>query len=256
MRNGHGTPIWYELISRDPLVARRFYGAAVGLAALNVFPRAAFAPTLAAVTTVLLLAAAPSALAGSVSYAGSFVNDDDSFRLNLTLGVPETLVMQTLSYGGGVDSHGKPVVAGGFAPVLSLFDASGLLLQIVSPESPGALGGTIPVDPISGFAWDAVLSAALPVGKYTLVLTQDGNAPNGPTLADGFAMTGSHDYTGQNVLGQSGLRFMNADLTQRTGHWALELSPASVVPEPDAAALLAAGLLTLGALRRRQRSAR
>jgi len=235
---------------------RRLYGAVVRLSALDDFPRAAFAHALGVLTTMLLLAAAPSALAGSVSYASSFVNDDDGFTLNLTLGVAETLVTQTLSYGAGVDGHGKAVVAGGFAPVLSLFDASGLLLQIVSPESPGALGGTIPVDPISGFAWDAALSAALPAGKYTLVLTQDGNAPNGPTLADGFAMTGSHDCTGQNMLGQSGLRFINADLTQRTGNWALEVSPANVVPEPNAAALLAAGLLTLGALTRRRRSAR
>jgi len=30
MSNRHGTPIWYELMSRDPLAARRFYGAVVG----------------------------------------------------------------------------------------------------------------------------------------------------------------------------------------------------------------------------------
>jgi predicted enzyme related to lactoylglutathione lyase len=30
MSDAHGTPIWYELMSRDPLVARRFYGAVVG----------------------------------------------------------------------------------------------------------------------------------------------------------------------------------------------------------------------------------
>lgn len=30
MRNPHGTPIWYELLSKDPLAARRFYQAVVG----------------------------------------------------------------------------------------------------------------------------------------------------------------------------------------------------------------------------------
>lgn len=30
MRNPHGTPIWYELLSKDPLAARRFYSAVVG----------------------------------------------------------------------------------------------------------------------------------------------------------------------------------------------------------------------------------
>lgn len=30
MRNRHGTPIWYELMSKDPAAARRFYGAVVG----------------------------------------------------------------------------------------------------------------------------------------------------------------------------------------------------------------------------------
>lgn len=30
MSDRHGTPIWYELMSKDPLAARRFYGAVVG----------------------------------------------------------------------------------------------------------------------------------------------------------------------------------------------------------------------------------
>jgi hypothetical protein len=30
MSNRHGTPIWYELMSKDPLAARRFYAAVVG----------------------------------------------------------------------------------------------------------------------------------------------------------------------------------------------------------------------------------
>ena len=30
MRNRHGTPIWYELMTRDPLAARRFYAAVAG----------------------------------------------------------------------------------------------------------------------------------------------------------------------------------------------------------------------------------
>jgi predicted enzyme related to lactoylglutathione lyase len=30
MSDGHGTPIWYELMSKDPLAARRFYAAVLG----------------------------------------------------------------------------------------------------------------------------------------------------------------------------------------------------------------------------------
>ena len=35
MRNRHGTPIWYELMSKDPQAARRFYGAVGGVFTLT-----------------------------------------------------------------------------------------------------------------------------------------------------------------------------------------------------------------------------
>lgn len=200
------------------------------------------------------LVAAPGARAGTVSYSGSFSDDDERYSLGLSFAVAQTLSARTFSYGGGVNGGAVAIVAGGFAPVLSLFDAAGLLLQVASGSAAVCGSGVGAVDPLSGFCWDVGFSAALLAGDYTLVLTQDANLPFGPTLADGFSMTGSPDYTGLAYLGLPGLRFINVDGTQRDGHWALDVN-ATAIPVPSSVALLAAGLLAFGATVRRCRSA-
>jgi hypothetical protein len=104
------------------------------------------------------------------------------------------------------------------------------------------------VDAASTFCWDAGFTAALTAGNYTLVLSQDGNGPNGPTLADGFSRTGTPDYTGQDYLGVTGRRFVNADLGQRDGHWAFEAASAALAPVPEPAnwALMVSGIAMIG----------
>ena len=198
------------------------------------------------------LVVAPAARADTVSYSGSFSDDDERFSLGFSFVAAQTLVARTFSYGGGVNGDAQVIGAGGFAPVLSLFDATGLLLQIASGSAADCLSGVGAVDPASGFCWDVGLSAALAAGDYTLVLTQDANLPFGPSLADGFSMTGSPDYTGLAYLGLPDLRFINVDGSQRDGHWALDVN-ATAIPVPSSVALLAAGFLAFGATVRRCR---
>jgi hypothetical protein len=171
------------------------------------------------------------ASAGTAHHSGSFAQDDDTFSVGFTLLAGETVLADTSSF-----------AAGGFAPVLSLFDAGGQLLQLDVGSSHSCSG-------TGSFCWDAHLAASLTAGNYRLVLTQDGNTPLGPTLADGFTMTGQPDYTGLNYLGQPGLHFINVDGSARTGDWAFALQAASV-PEPGVALMLAAGLGLLAWRRR------
>ena len=208
----------------------------------------------AAAACLLALVCAPAVQAGTASYTGSFSDDDERYSLSFSFAAADTLIARTFSFGGGVNGAAAAVAAGGFAPVLSLFDAAGLLLQTVSGSAAVCGSGIGAVDPATGFCWDAGFSAALSAGDYTLVLTQDANLPFGPTLADGFSMTGSPDYTGLAYLGLPDLRFINVDGTQRDGHWALDVN-ATAIPVPSSVALLAAGLLAFGATVRRCRSA-
>ncbi len=207
---------------------------------------------LAAAACLSALVGAPLAQAGTASYSGRFSADDQRFSRDFNFAAADTLSARTFSYGGGVNGDAAAIAAGGFAPVLSLFDAAGLLLQAVSGSAAVCGSGVGAVDHVSGFCWDAGFSAALAAGHYKLVLTQDANLPFGPFLANGFSMTGSPDYTGLAYLGQPGLRFINVDGSQRDGHWALDVS-AAAIPEPGGLALTSGGLLALAALVRRRR---
>ena len=172
------------------------------------------------------LLAAGAAQADTFHFSGTFTADDGLALLVVDVpGLVSTpltaLTALTLSF-----------AQGGFAPVLSLFDGQGFLLQAGAPADPGACcEQRLAVD-------------ALP-GHYTLVLSQQGNYP-GATLADAFSNAGQAHYTAAyDPLLRPNATFIDIDQTQRSGFWALDLTVAgavAVVPEPAAGWLLAAGL--------------
>jgi hypothetical protein len=204
---------------------------------------------------VLALAGLPSAAqAGGSSFSGSFFNDDQLATFVIDLPLAGDIIAQTLSYAGGINGSGKVIPAGGFAPVLTLFDGEGNdVFGNVGSSNACPLGGS--------FCWDAAFTyAGAPAGHYTLVLSQDGNNAAGQ-LADGFSMSGQPHYTAQYAGFPDDARFtfIQVDGTRRTGAWALDLSaPGTVtaVPEPSGEALLWAGMAGMAAVawaRRRQR---
>lgn len=184
-----------------------------------------------ACTATLTLALPAASLAAPTTHSGAFTRDDDLFVLDFTLAGTSQVRGVTTSF-----------AQGGFAPVLSVFGAGGLLVQAVgSSRSCGADSGA--ADPATGFCWDALFDTTLSGGDYTLVLSQDDNLALGDALADGFTHDGQADYTGVIFLGQPGARFINADGSPRTGQWSLDWTIETLhVPEPATLALLLAAL--------------
>lgn len=180
--------------------------------------------TIRILSLALLIAAhMPAAV---LSYSGIFGADDDLAFVNFNVDSPGTVEIRTLSAANG-----------GFDPYLSLFDANGIqLLLDLNEDEPGC--GCL----------DSLITLTTP-GNYILALTQSGNFPVGPTLADGFSQQGNGNFTGGPFLDIFG--------DTRTGDWELEINgpvsaPNNQVPEPATAALLAAGLSALALARNRR----
>jgi len=211
-----------------------------------------FRASVLAAWAIVGLLSASAAQAGSGFWQGLFTQDDQLLSIGLDLTAVDTLTVTTFSYGGWA-APGGGIAAGGFAPVLALFDGASNLLQIAA-GSANACGGADngAMDPSSGFCWDAHFSApGLAAGHYTVVLSQDGNTPLGPTRADGYLMAGTPDYTSI-FNGVPGSRFIEVTGQARTGSYALGISTlTSPVPEPGTLLMLALGLASLGLLRRR-----
>src|SRR5581483_9348833 len=136
--------------------------------------------------TIALLGAG-TARAGVISFQGSFVHDDDVQYFNFSLLTAGSIDLLTWSYGGGINAAGDTIAAGGFDPYLSLFDASGAQLLTAVDDN----GSCPPLHAANGNCFDAELALPLPAGAYTVALTESGNFPNGPTLADGFSASGT-----------------------------------------------------------------
>jgi MYXO-CTERM domain-containing protein len=201
------------------------------------------------------------AQAGTMSYAGQFNVDNDKWVLPFTLSVSGTVSWQTFSYSGGVNAAGDLIGAGGFAPVVSLFDANGGFVL----DDRGATDGCS----TSGASdcWDAALTlAGMAAGPYTLVLTQDNNVFIGGTwgsLSDPAAFvydgTGNEHYTASICNADPSATFVPyTDCTQtRSNAWALDLSTPDAtagnpIPEPASMGLVLAALGLAGAASRRR----
>ncbi|MEO8594948.1 MAG: DVUA0089 family protein [Candidatus Solibacter sp.] len=208
----------------------------------------------------LLSAPSAPALAGPlyVHFSGNFTQDDDRADFLFTIASPATVELRSWSYAGGPDLQANPVPRGGFAPVLSLFDGAGNLLAY---DNGGSVGGTAPrdcstgaraQDVVSDLCLDAYTQAALgSAGSYRVVVTEQDNLPNGPTLADGFALSGAGDFTGG--------PFIDAGGNPRSAYFYFTIGPvdaaqAASAPEPAPLWLLASGLGLV--LQRRMRASR
>ena len=202
---------------------------------------------------LIALAISPASIvAATLSFEGSFTHDDDIQQIVFMMASPGDVTLRTWSFAGGTNVLGHTIPAGGFAPILALFDAAGNFMTEDSSASISDCGPRA-ADPVSTFCWDAYLHLGLSAGSYIVALTQDDNFPNGPTLSDGFKRAGEGDFTGPNFLGAPGA-FILVDGSQRSAFWAVDLvivNDATQVPEP--AGFQAVGLcaLLLLALRRR-----
>ncbi|MDE3167813.1 MAG: PEP-CTERM sorting domain-containing protein, partial [Acidobacteriota bacterium] len=174
---------------------------------------------------------------------------------------------------GGTNAAGNTILAGGFDPILSLFDGTGgltassiLLTQNDNgPQCPLGSPACVNIDPATGSAFDSLLTlTGLNVGgTYDLVLSQGDNSANGPNYGAGFLEAGNGNFTAS-IYPCGGTSFCDSNLAQRNGQWAVDIvgvgTAADItgggVPEPGSLFLLGSGLAAAGLLRRKRNSNR
>jgi len=190
----------------------------------------------------LLLAAVVSgsaiampAHATDFSFTGSFTTANDVQQFNFTVGAPSIVTLRTWSYAGGTNAASTLIPQGGFDPILSLFNSSGLLIA----ENDDGGCGSVATDSVTGNCWDTYLSQNLAAGDYTVAISAFSNFALGPNLANGFEGGGS--FSG------------------RTVNWAFDIlnvngaALGGAVPEPATWAMLLLGFGLIGGAMRTQR---
>lgn len=183
------------------------------------------------------------ASAADLSFVGTLLTDDGKAVFNFNLASTSTVKIRSLGYAGGTNAAGNLIAAGGFDPVLSLYDSSGQAIDF-NDDGIGAA-----FDPVSGTASDSSLSLSLAAGKYIVYLTQYDNF--GPAnLALPFNFEGQPNF-------RNG--FVDFNGYQRTGNWALDINgvtTAGAVPEPATWMLMLLGFAAVGVAARRRHAVR
>jgi hypothetical protein len=215
------------------------------------------------VSLVILLPTCADATA--ISFTGNLAAPDDAFTTSFTLTEASLVTVQTWGFGGGTNADGALIAAGGFDPLIALFQDTGSTATILT----NAVGDPIfSADLFPGFeglcppghtdligeiatCGDASLSVALGVGTYTLLLTHapympravNPGLPGENHLGDGFTdLTGGVFQTCASLF----------DCSDRTNAFAFDITLDATdtqVPEPTSFVLMATGGLAL--LRRR-----
>jgi hypothetical protein len=206
------------------------------------------------------------ATAGNFSFTGIFTQDDQLELFQFTA-PSASLVVQTWGYAGGTNANGQVIAAGGFDPILSVFDATGGLLPSSLLVDTNNDGAGVATDPTTGNAFDSLLAlnALSPGGTYVLVLSQSDNLAIGPTYGDGFSQTGAGNFTA-GEFGCGGTAFCDATPAQRNGSWAVDIAGVrdavditnnggggATAPEPSSMLMLCTSLTSLALFRRRRK---
>ena len=198
----------------------------------------------------LLVSAATSAKADNITFAGNFAQDNAVRLFSFTVTTPSNVRLFTTSFAGGVNLDGTTTPPGGFAPILTLFDAGGNFIT----ENPD-----FDIDPAQ--VSDAAIERLLSPGTYLLSVTQFENFVETTSLAGGFIYDDEPNFT-RRVFGNGSGSFIAPDGSQRTSNFTVNFQnvasaqpAAAPVPEPATLALLGTGLAGVVAGVRRRRGA-
>ena len=197
--------------------------------------------------SALALLVAPAAAALPLSFQGTLAADDEVDLVTFDVDAPTNVTLRSFGYAGGTQQDGTVVPAGGFDPILNLFDGTGALIvgNDDGRSEPGLCA--VPSDPASGGPFDACLVVALEAGSYTVSVSQFDNFPIGDTLSGGFDFSGAPNFTAEH--GCPNGQFCDVLGNDRTNAWAFDVTASDAVPEPASWAfglLGAAGLAWLG----------
>lgn len=136
---------------------------------------------IAATMMGIAIGAAP-ANAANFSFTGTFGTNPNSAPSYLfTADGTSTVTIRSFSYSGGTNAAGTVIAAGGFDPILTLFN--------------GTTGAFITEQEDIGPSLDFRLSQILPAGNYRAVITAFSNFAVQPNYSDGFA--GGGDFYGR-----------------------------------------------------------
>ena len=174
--------------------------------------------------------------ATTISLTGTFRADDQIETTTFT--TTGATVIRTFSYGGGTNGAQQVIAAGGFDPILNIFDSLGNQIGSFDNSAGGSpcLGGIIAG---TNGCLDAYYSATLDPGTYTLTLTQFDNLLDGSLLSDGFLSSHLCSEAFCDAFDQT---------TARTGNWAVDITTPTVLtgtPEPATLFLTGCGLTLL-----------
>ena len=202
-----------------------------------------------------LHATALSAATETFSFTGNLFDDADAGIFGFSIASISDVTIRSYSYAGGTQADGTPIPAGGFDPVVALWDGSGALITEVD-DSPG----DVPLDPVTGSDFDVNFTVSdLSAGNYSVSVVQFSNFALGGNLSNGFSET-NPDFTGINY-GCSNGQFCDVNGENRTAFWAVDVlandpgtNPAPV-PLPAGGLLLLTTLGGLGLLARRKQTA-